>query len=223
MNAYFLEIAVVRLSARLLGKELIDNYAFFASLPRFSPLKLKAVGEADGIDGVPEKAAIFNFGAACGRAIEKVLGKPSEEESLYINGEIARNLLLDLSPEKRALYTEAEIYASISTILDALVKKAQIRTHTAKPGYEDIDKWLADYYGLQKSYDSYLNSLVGEILRPSPGPAKKYSSFFDKKDPIIALALEKEIKEGALKTACEAEPKSTFGKILLEAVKTGQE
>jgi len=220
MNAYFLEIAVVRLSANLLGKKLIDNYAFHGSLSRFSSVKLQGVSETKGIENVPGKAECFNFGALCGRVIGKNLGKLSEKEALFLDAEVARQLFVDMSPEKRAPYTDAEIQSAMRTIITAMVKKAQIRTHTAKPGEEDINKWLAAYYSLERDFDGFVNSLVEEILSPNPELTKKYSSFFDKTDTIVSLALGKNISPNSLKAACEAAPKSTIGRILLEVVQS---
>ena len=222
MNAHFLEIALVRLSAKLLGIELIDNYAFHGSLPRFSPLTLKGVSEAEGIDHTPEKAANFNLGSLCGRIISKNLGALSEKDYLFLDAEIARNIFLDLSPEKTSIYTEGEIYSSVKLIIESLVKKAQIRTHTAKPGGEDINKWLSDYYDLQKGFNSFLSSFVEEIIRPDAEMKSKYPVFFDKQDAIIALALKQGFNKDELKAAKESSPKAVFGKLLLEVLNTYQ-
>ena len=222
MNAHFLEIALVRLSAKLLGIELIDNYAFHGSLPRFKDLSLKGVAEAEGIEQTPEKAANFNFGALCGRVISKNLGTLSEKDYLYLDAEIARNVFLDLSTEKISIYTEGEIYSSVKLIIESLVKKAQIRTHTAKPGGEDINKWLSDYYDLQKGFNSFLSSLVGEIVSPNAEMKAKYPLFFDKQDAIIALALAKAASKDELKAIKEITPKSAFGKLLMEVLNNYQ-
>lgn len=99
----------------------------------------------------------------------------------------------------------------------AMIKKSQIRTHTAKPG-EDINTWLAGYYELEKNHNAYVTSLAAEIVSPDGETAKKFPSFFDRTDPLIALALGKDVNAAALKAASLAAPKSTFGKILLETL-----
>jgi hypothetical protein len=219
MNAYFIEVATVRLAANLLGIKLIDNYGFHGSLPRFSVLKLQGISEGEGIEDVPGKAHCFNLGAVCGRMIDKHLGKLSEKEAVFLDAEIARNIFLDLSQEKRDRYTDAETESAMRVIFTSMIKKAQIRTHTAKPGEEDINKWLEGYYYLQKNFDSFIVSLVEEIVAPDAELANKFSSFFDKDDPIITLALRKNNPE-SLKTVCGNVPRSTFGEILLDIVQS---
>ena len=220
MKSYFLEIALVRLSAGLLGKELIENYAFHGSLPRFASLELDKLSEADGIEKVPEKGELLNFGALCGRVIQDTLGDLTQEESLYLDAEIARELFLDLSEEKRGEFTDDEIHPVIKTVMESFVKKAQIRTHTAKPGGEDINKWLADYYALQKKYSGYVDVLCREILKPNPKLKDKFKDFFNKGDAIIVLAMTEEPSKIDLKKVIpKVIPRTTFGKMLVEVVK----
>jgi hypothetical protein len=220
MNAYFLEAATVRLAANLLGVKLIDNYGYHGSLSRFSVLELRGISEGEGIEDVPRKAGCFNLGAVCGRMIDKHLGRLSEKEAVFIDAEIARNIFLDLSPEKQARYTDAEIESAMRVIFTSMIKKAQIRTHTAKPGEEDINKWLEGYYYLQKNFDSFVISLVEEIVAPDAKLVNKFSSFFDKDDPIVALALQKNNRPESLEIIYRNVPKSIFGKILLDVVQS---
>ena len=216
MRAYFVQIAAVRLAASLLGKELVDNYGFHGALPRFKGVKVDAISEVEGIDHVPAKAESFRFGLSCGDVIAKCLEGYSEKETLSFEAAVAKNLFLDLSPEKRARYTDAELRNSMNLIFRALLKKAQIRTHTAKPGGEDINKWLEGYYRLEQDFNPYVSSLVEAILafNPDPAVAKKEIEFFDRTDPIIARALQgmplktKEEKDALKKS------RSLFGKIL---------
>jgi hypothetical protein len=220
MQAYFIQIAAVRLSARLLGKKLIDNYGFHGALPKFSSVRLSGITEGDGIENVPGKADCFNLGNKCSESIRKYLGELSKEERLYLDAVIAKNLFLNLSPEKRASYTDAELEEVLRVIFSALLKKAHIRTHTAKPGDEDINAWLAGYYQLQKDYDSFISSLINEIIDPNPDMMKKFAAFFDKTDSLIALAL-KDAPPAAneVKAAVSMEPVSSFGRILQEVVR----
>jgi hypothetical protein len=219
MKAYFIQIATVRLAARLLGKELIDNYGFHGALPRYSSIYLKGITEAEGIDRVPLKADSFNLGRACGTVIGKYLDGAGTEDILYMEAAVARNIFLDMSPEKRARYTDAELREFMGLVFHALLKRAQIRTHTAKPGAEDINAWLAGYYRLEQDYALFVSSLLDAIISPDPVLSKKHAAFFDKDDPLIALALKDTVPTPeTLKSAAGTVPLSIFGKILREIV-----
>jgi hypothetical protein len=219
MKAYFIQIAAVRLAGRLLGKELIDNYGFHGTLPRYGSIYLKGIAEAEGIDGVPRKADSFNFGHTCGAVIDKYLSGAGPADILYMEAAVAQNLFLDINPEKRARYTDAELREFMGRIFHALLKKAQIRTHTAKPGAEDINAWLAGYYHLEQDYTPFVSSLLDAIISPDPVLSKTHAAFFDKEDPLIVLALENTaITPGTLKSVAGTVPRSTFGKILREIV-----
>jgi hypothetical protein len=219
MKAYFIQIAAVRLAARLLGKELIDNYGFHGALPRYSSIHLKGITEAEGIDGVPLKAESFNLGHVCGTAIGKYLDGAGAEDILYMEAAVAQNIFLDMSPEKRALYTDAELRECMGLIFHALLKRAQIRTHTAKPGAEDINAWLAGYYQLEQDYAPFVSSLLEAIISPDPVMAKKHTDFFDREDPLIALALKDAAPApNVLQSAAGTVPSSIFGKMLREIV-----
>jgi hypothetical protein len=219
MKAYFIQIAVVRCAARLLGKELIDNYGFHGALPRYRSIHLTGITEANGIDGVPLKAGSFNLGHACNTAIGKYLDGSEAEDLLYMEAAVAKNVFLDMSPEKISRYTSAELREFMGLIFHALLKKAQIRTHTAKPGAEDINAWLAGYYHLEQDYAPFVSSLLDAIINPDPGMSKKHAAFFDKADPLIALALKDTAPApDALKSAAAAAPQSVFGKILRELI-----
>jgi hypothetical protein len=217
MKAYFIQIAAVRFAASLLGRELVDNYAFHGSLPRYRSVYLNGIVQADGIDKVPEKAACFNLGSLCGDAVCRYLEGYTDEELLKFEAEIAKNIFLDMSSEKWGRYTDAELRKILKTLFSVFLKKVQIRTHTAKPGGENINKWLAGYYGLQQDYDPYLSSLVEAII--TPDPAEKIVPFFDKKDEILVLAMNNfTLNVERLKHISTTEPLSIFGKIVREIV-----
>jgi hypothetical protein len=219
MKAYFIQIAAVRFAARLLGRGLVDNYAFHGSLPRYRSVYLNGIVQADGIDKVPEKAACFNFGGLCGDIICRYLEGYTDKELLNFEAEIARNLFLDMNSEKWGRYTDAELRKILKTFFRVFLKKAQIRTHTAKPGGENINRWLAGYYGLQRDYDPYLSSLVEAITASDPMEKEKTFPFFDRKDEIIALAMNNFVPDAEyLKRISAIEPLSIFGKILREIV-----
>lgn len=219
MKAYFIQIAAVRLAARLLGKELIDNYGFHGALPRYRSTHLDGIVGAEGIDEIIRKAGSFNFGHICGTAIGKYLDGIGTEDIIYMEAAVAQNLFLDMSPEKKGRYTDAELREFMGLIFHALLKRAQIRTHTAKPGAEDINAWLAGYYHLEQDYRPFVSSLLDAIISPDPALLKKHAAFFDKDDPLVVLALKDTTPAPALlKSAAGAAPRSTFGKILREIV-----
>jgi hypothetical protein len=210
MRAYFVQIAAVRMAASCLGKDLVDNYAFHGALPRFKGVTLDKVAETEGLDNVPAKAESFRFGLLCGKIIEKHLEKLSEKELLAFDAAVAKNFFMDMSPEKMAHYTDAELRTSMNLIFRVLLKKAQIRTHTAKPGGEDINKWLARYYKHEQDFAPYVSTLVDAILASAP---EQERALFDKNDLVISLALK-----GSSQKEIPQKANSLFGKILEEII-----
>ncbi len=76
----------------------------------------------------------------------------------------------------------------------AFLRRAQLQTHTAKPGYEDINAWLTDYYELETQLDGFLDALCKEaaaLLQSGEGKA-----FFDREDALTAMALRGEALAG---------------------------
>ena len=216
INTYFIHIAAIRMAAKLKSVELYDNYAFHGALKRFEDVKIGKIEEVDGIPDVPQKADSFIFGQKCGKVINEALAGYSEKELLSFEAEVAKGTFLKLTPEATAKYTNEELKESLKTVFRALLKRAQIRTHTAKPGGEDINAWLTDYNNLLGEYEPTLSAIVEEIVAPA---ANNGVMFFDKTDKIITLALSGKACESSLKEAMEAEPVSVFGRILLDLVK----
>lgn len=212
INPYFLLISAVRMGSRLTGVKLYDNYAFHGALRRFANLNIGEIVETEGIEDVPEKAESFIFGQKCGRVIEEYISGYETEIIYQCEALLANRLLMKLTPWDMMKYSSEELEKNITQIFRALIKRAQIRTHTAKPGGEDIHAWLADYYRLQKDYGEGLPVLVRAIINPDE---KLTAGFFSKKDPIIALALmEGDPTPEELSSAMEGEPETVFGRIL---------
>jgi hypothetical protein len=215
IQPYFVQIATVRMAARLLDKTLEDNYAFHGALARFAPLELGDIKEADGLDDVPRKADSFKFGQLCGKILHKHLAEYDSKKMLACDARIARETFMKLTPEATAKYAPDTLRDSIKTVFRALFKKAQIRTHTAKPGSEDINAWLAAYNGLANDYDQSIDALVEEIVAPSLNT----DDFFDRRDALIALALGSATPSAAqTDAAADGKPVSVLGIILKEIV-----
>ena len=213
---YFIQMAVVKMSATLSGKELYDNYAVHGALERFCYLHVGEVFPAEGIDDVPEKSESFKFGQICGRILHEQIKNYTPEQRLYCEAEIVRNVLMKSGKE----YPAKELKPAVTVILKALFKKAQIRTHTAKPGSEDINTWLSDYYHLQEDYHNIIEKMAGIIVTPDPALQEKYTkNFFCKTDRLTALAMTKTQPDaGILKDAARQEGGSDFEEILKKII-----
>lgn len=217
LHIYFTQITTVKLAAKLLDRELYDNYAFHGALPRYLQLELGDIIEAEGIEDMPKKAESFRFGLLCGEVLQKYLSEYNEEELLLCDALVAREVFMDINPEKVSKYTQEQLKNNVSLIFKALFKRTQIRTHTAKPGSEDINAWIAGYYAYQKDYDDTVAAMTDAILFPNPTVDEK--AFFNPDDAIIALALRNsDPSEEGVSAVLENEPISVFGKILREIV-----
>lgn len=218
MRAYFTQIGVVTLASRLLGKNLIDSYAFHGTLPRFQTASIEEISETEGIDNVPLKANDFQFGNLCGTVIEKYIDTSDRKALIYQDACIMKNLFFDVSAKNK--YTDEELKAHLETIFRALTKRAQIRTHTNKPGSEDIHSWLTDFYKLQKEYEVFVAELIEILVSPDINSEKKYTAdLFDQNDKIIALALkDTPVSSEVLADAVIENASSKIGEILCEIV-----
>jgi hypothetical protein len=215
LATYFIHIAAVRMAAALTGRTLYDNYAFHGALERFSSLDIGVIHDADGIEDTPVKAESFKFGQACGKALSAAIKDYDDIKKALCEAAIAKNVFLKLSPESCSKYSEAEQRDAIMVILRALLKHGQIQTHTAKPGYEDINAWLADYNRLSSGYEPTLSAFADWIVKPDEAQEKIMSGFFSKEDPIIAMALACQAQvAGAPDSALSATPVCEFGHIL---------
>lgn len=216
MKTFLVETALVNLSAKLLGVPLTDNYAVFGAMPRYRHLRLGDIREAEGIDDVPLKAGSFRFGVHCGGILEKYTNAWSEADWMLCEAQVVRECF---APIHRAEgLTAEEKKKSLLTFINALVKRAQIRTHTAKPGYEDINTWLERYYRMQKDYRNYLPRLVDAAVQPEEGELSHMERFLSPKDGLVRLALSDTFTEGELRQELEGEPDSILGRMLKETL-----
>lgn len=222
VQTYLMNIATVRLAAALTGQTLVDNYAFHGSLPRMLNEELGVITDNENIPDVPAKAESFRFGQQVGRALARHTASWDEAQVLAGEAAVARGMLLQPGTNPAALDTP-QMRNSLQTVLLALLKRAQIRTHTAKPGGEDINAWLADYYQLQQQHKAAITALVDTMAAPGAVAAAQMDAFFDPADAMIALALRamevgKAPAPEALASAAGAKASCTLGVILREAV-----
>ena len=213
MRSFFTEIALVNSAARLAGRSLIDNYAIFGAMQRYRDLELGEIKTAEGIDDVPEKADSFRFGTVCGRVLAQFTSSWADADWLRCDAQAARIFFLPgIHPENGRTEQDREL---LFTVFRALVKRAQIRTHTAKPGYEDINTWLERYYRLSQEYQTFLPSLVDAIVSPEKQDLEKAEKFLSPADSLIQLASSTNpASQDALSAALQEESRCIFGEIL---------
>ncbi len=165
MRSYFLHIAAVKKAAEQEGIKLYDNYAYLGALGRFADADVGEITEADGITDVPQKAESFVFGQKCGKNLREKLAGLNEDELFRLEASAAREMFLkDDELKKYPSEKTADIKGTFVKIINALFKRAQLQTHTAKPGYENINAWLDAYRGLLEDYEPYINKLAEEIF-----------------------------------------------------------
>lgn len=213
MRSFFIEIALVTSVARLSGTSLLDQYAVFGAMERYRNLKLGKISEAEGIDDVPEKAKSFCFGTFCAKALEKFTSGWDDSTRTVCEAQIAQIFFIpginstNYSPEQKK--------ETLLTIFQALIKRTQIRTHTAKPGYEDINTWLERYYRLQQEYSAFLPVMVNAIVSPGEKELLIAKQFICAEDPLVRLAISREpVSPPVLAESLRQEPLCTFGKML---------
>lgn len=220
LKTYFIYIAVVRSAASLLGQDLIDNYALYGTTPRYNHVQLDNIKETDGIDHVPGKAESFIFGTLCNKILNQYLSSFDDEQLLFCEACVGREFFTNLSDEKIEQYSPSQLKSTFMTIFSALIKRAQIRTHTTKPGYEDINSWLERYHHLQQDCADFLPGFVDVLLYPDQVLEKKHTAgFFNREDALLKLVLGDEpIGSETLLSAMAEDPSSIFAKMLWDIV-----
>lgn len=216
MRTFFIEIAFIESAAALSGRTLTENYAVLGSLPRFSGNELKEVHAVKGMEDLEQRAESFRFGMNCEEILRPYTEGLTEEQRRICEARVARIFWangIDRIPQEEA----EKVTATVKILLESLVKRAQIRTHTAKPGSEDINLWLDRYHEMQKEYHAELDQFAGMIVTPVKEEKEIGEAFIDEKDPIVRAAVmgDRAALQGAL-----AEPAScSFGRALREILK----
>ena len=215
-ESYFTTIAVVNAAAEICGFNLKDNYAYMGALERFARINTVEAKNTDIDDNDSEILNSFLFGVVCGKHISRLLSEHSRTYMIKFDAIIAKNTLLDMHAVKN--YNTETMEKSLITLFRSLLKYAQIRTHTAKPGDEDIHQWIEDYYDLYSAYNTYIKELVNEIITPSVDV--EALCCYDPSDTVIKILNNaKPLDNQTLKTVLEIKPNSVFGKIICNIVK----
>lgn len=216
MKTFFTDIAFVRLAARLSDVTLYDNYAYHGMLARNRSLPYYQAEPVPDIDDVPKKSESFQFGIRCARALYSLCGDLEGDAALARDAMIARTFFLDLESEKAkqilASVPTEQLADELTAILRGYIKRSQIQTHTAKPGYEDIETWLLRYHKLYEDYEATLPRLASLMLKPG-NAAAGFETFFDRTDPIIAFAMGEQANAGSVKQYLSGN-RSVFGRAL---------
>lgn len=179
MRTYFIEIGAIDSAAKILNLELTANYAALGALGRFCGRDLGEVEVIPGIEDMKERAESFRFGTLCGRVIEKYLkGYSAKELAVCEAGCFRAFVSPGLSENEKASAEEKK--ATLKIVIEAFIKRAQIRTHTAKPGFEDINTWLDRYNQMQAEYRADLDSFVEMVVEPDQ-EERKLADVFVKK------------------------------------------
>lgn len=221
MNTYFLRIAVVRSAARLTDTTLKDNYAFLGAMPQHLNMDPGPMPEIDGVPEVPIKGESFSFGVKCGKAVANVLPDLDGEKALYCDAAIARAFFTTLPAEGLSGKEAADAEDFFQKAFLALIKRSQIKTHTNKPGFEDINTWLERFYDLQKDLHKTIPEFCKVLVEPDAKKAVDYTSgLFCTTDPLTALALsDTPVDTTAVKELANTPGGALFEQILKEIVR----
>lgn len=190
MKIYFLTIAVVHSAALLAGKALKDQYAYLGAMAKHIGMDPGEMPDVDGIPEVPVKAQSFRFGIRCGDIIRNYYPENDDEKAAYCDAEIARLFFTTLPSEGLTGEEAKTAKAFFEQAFWALIKRSQIKTHTNKPGFENIDLWLERFYRLQDELYLKIPAFCDILVTPDPEKRKQYTDgLISPSDPLTSLAL----------------------------------
>lgn len=160
-----------------------------------------------------EQKLAFYFGQLCRRGTACAIGEiPSEEAGEYLDAFIIRNFYL---ASKHGEPPE------LSLVMRSLVKKAIVKMHTFKPGYEDIWTWLKRLYACRTAYDCEVDELAEVVLSPQTDKEMIYvidPSFYDDCDLLVEIAYKlragETVEKDVIDSALQSEQRSLYGKAL---------
>ncbi|MBP7402898.1 MAG: hypothetical protein KBA30_09805 [Clostridia bacterium] len=169
----------------------------------------------------------FQAGRLCRTATDAVFaGLPSDKDAAMMQDARvfrARFLADDAAIAALGLSREDAV-AQMTEMLRAFVKRAVMRTHTFKPGYEDIHVWLARWYNKSAQYDNEVGPLARMIIDPDPAlvaRAVTAPGFFDASEPLVKAAKALRGKAAApadgIAAALSAQPVSLYARALKQS------
>ena len=213
MRIYMIETALIESAAKLTGKNLKDQYAVLGSLERFRRKKLGEVHNIKGMEDLTERAESFRFGAFCQAHLTPYTDRLSAQEILAWEAKTARLFLCPAVSQETGYGMEE----TLNKVIRAFVKRAQIRTHTAKPGSEDINTLLESYSRMQMEYQSEIEDFVRAVLYPDEKMKRMGDEFINTEDQLVKALLSEntELQWYAVFTpsAC------VFGSVLRKIIK----
>jgi len=215
MTTYFIEIAAINCAARLSGVELAGDYAIYGTLKRFRGKKLGEVDAIEGMEDMQDRAESFRYGLRCGKILARYTDSLMPEQRLACEAKIMRVFLAPEIADDNSVTAEDKKMA-LRAVIRSLTKRAQIRTHTTKPGYEDINTWLDSYDEMQRDYSQSLDKFIDAVVAPDDDAVQISDKFFSEDDSFVKLALSGE--SIGMNEALSTQPLCTFGEILREIV-----
>lgn len=221
MKPYFFQIAVVRSAAQLIGFTLKDNYAFLGATSQHLDMDPGVMQEIDGVPEVPVKAESFRFGIRCGKVLAKYLSDYDGEKSLYCDAAAARAFFTTVPAEGLSGKEAEKAEVFFNQAFPALIKRSQIKTHTNKPGFEDINTWLERFYHLQKDLHAVIPEFCHVLVQPDVQKAEQYTAgLIDPAEPLTALAIaQKSADAQTIRDLAAQTGGALFEQILREIVK----
>jgi hypothetical protein len=162
MTANLMIVFAMQDAAKLLNRT-VSDMELIGALPRYASV--------DTSEAAPGLRAEFELGQRCGESIQTATAGWSEEETIRKEGLLASKHVL------KGATSQEELKALIL----ALYKRAQIKTHTHKPGYEDINAWLDRMYDLYQNFDPTVDAYAAAISAPVED-----EEFYDDSDSLIA-------------------------------------
>ena len=186
MTANLMIVFAMQDAAKLLNRT-VSDMELIGALPRYASV--------DTSEAAPGIRAEFELGQRCGESIQAATVGWSEEETIRKEGLLASKHVLKGSTSQEEL----------KALILALYKRAQIKTHTHKPGYEDINVWLDRMYDSYQNFDFTVDAYAAAISAPVED-----KEFYDEADSLVSA-----VTSGATVSPADIpEQHSIYGQLL---------
>lgn len=207
MTTYFFYIAATDCAAKLLSVS-EDDFNLYGALPGYCGRKTYGSYKSANMKPFQKN---FEFGTKCGNIIKKYMKKEAPDIKLC-DAKAARVFLFEPGAEK----ADPEVLKrTLLDVFNAFWRRAMIRLHTVKPGYEDIHTWMERFYDMETEARTYVPELAERVVYME---AEEGTDIIDISDPIVSLALRKDNpSEAELSNACKGNH-SLLGRILEDIV-----